>query len=69
LTLANDSQWREAKYDHAYKLQLMSDDEDALDNNGNLRKVFISRAPLYRAKIVSDSDFDVHEKLNEIPGQ
>jgi hypothetical protein len=47
----------------------MSDDEDAFDNNGNIRKVFTSRAPLYRAKIVSGNGFDVHEKLNEIPGQ
>jgi hypothetical protein len=57
--LPEDSQWRDKKYDAAYTVQLMSDDEVGIDAEGKKRSVFISCAPTYRAEIVSLRQMEV----------
>lgn len=48
-----DSIYRDKKYDNLFVAPLMSDDEDQLDENNKKMASYISRAPLYRANIVS----------------
>ncbi|KAG6895008.1 hypothetical protein C0992_003535 [Termitomyces sp. T32_za158] len=48
--LPADSPYRDPKYDPAFVVNLMSDDEDEYNENGKTTKRFISRAPLYRSQ-------------------
>lgn len=47
------SEWRKKKYDHLMVKTLMSDDEDELDDAGQVTGRYVSRAPLYRNTMVS----------------
>ena len=51
--LPDGHEYKNAKYDAAYAYQLLSDDEDAPVVNPNEPRVFVSRTPLYRSKMVS----------------
>ncbi|KAG6894905.1 hypothetical protein C0992_004025 [Termitomyces sp. T32_za158] len=52
--LPKDSPYRSSKYDSAFVVSLMSDDEDEYDENGKPTNRFISRAPLYRSQEMID---------------
>lgn len=55
-----DSKYRHPKYDHAFAAKIMSDDEDQIDGEGNKTGLYMSYAPLYRSKEVSDSSGDIN---------
>jgi|ERR1700722_1833361 len=50
--LLADSQWRLPKYDHAFTIQQMSDDEDTYEDEKLTPNVYTSRAPMSRSAIV-----------------
>lgn len=48
-----DSEWRKEKYDQAFVVQQMSDDEDTFDDKGAIKPhVYISRPPACRSDVV-----------------
>lgn len=51
--LEEESKYREKKYDHLFIASLMSDDEDQFDDQKKKTGCYLSRAPMYRAEIVS----------------
>ncbi|KAK0433881.1 hypothetical protein EV421DRAFT_1741281 [Armillaria borealis] len=54
LALPEDSEWRNSKYDTAFTIQQMSDDEDTFDANGTLApQTYTSRAPTSRSEIAA----------------
>lgn len=55
-----DSKYRDPKYDHAFAVKIMSDDEDQIDDKGNKTGLYVSYAPLYRSKEVSDSSGEIN---------
>lgn len=51
--LPEDSKYRDPKYNHAFAVKVMSDDEDQIGNDGKKTGFFVSHAPLYRSQEVS----------------
>lgn len=53
----HDDAWvKQSKYDPAFTIAQMSDDEDGpTDDNNTQSKYFVSRAPVYRSNTVSTS--------------
>lgn len=51
--LPESSPYRNKKYDAAFKIPLMSEDENEHGENGALTGRFVSRAPTYRSQTVS----------------
>ncbi|GBE87231.1 hypothetical protein SCP_1004780 [Sparassis crispa] len=48
--LPKESEWRDPKYDAAFAVNLMSDDEDQVDEKGEFTGKYISKAPAYRSQ-------------------
>ncbi|GBE80041.1 hypothetical protein SCP_0212430 [Sparassis crispa] len=48
--LPKESKWRDPKYDAAFTMNLMSDDEDQVDEKGEFTGKYISKAPAYRSQ-------------------
>ncbi|KAF5385084.1 hypothetical protein D9615_001060 [Tricholomella constricta] len=49
-----DNQYRDAKFDAAMAVTLMSDDEDCYEDGKLVTKQYISRAPLYRTPLLNE---------------